>query len=152
MGACSSCLGWNSYDEDERSRLLNSEEAAYGSQGQHVPGYQPQMTDPGDLEREREQLQRIVAQTNENLIDIFAALHPPAPYVDKSKVEMYKVLLQRTSPPYLAPMPQPLPDDSISAEERDFMEIIGKMADEAVIGLKTIKDVGDLVVRIEVDV
>ncbi|KAF3936899.1 hypothetical protein ABW19_dt0206354 [Dactylella cylindrospora] len=49
-------------------------------------------------------------------------------------------------------MPEPLPNDSISAEERDFMEIIGRMADEAVIGLKTIKDVGDLVVRIEVDV
>ncbi|KAF3921904.1 hypothetical protein ABW20_dc0101042 [Dactylellina cionopaga] len=48
-------------------------------------------------------------------------------------------------------MPQPLPEDTISAEERDFMEFIGKMADEAVIGLKTIKDVGDLVVRIEVE-
>ncbi|EWC46902.1 hypothetical protein DRE_03914 [Drechslerella stenobrocha 248] len=148
MGACTSCLGWNSYDEDERSRLLNAEEAAYGSQSQHFQGYQPQMTDPGDLEREREQLQRIVAQTNENLIDIFHK--PPAQYFDPSKVEMYRILLQRTSPPHLTPMPQPLPDDSISAEERDFMEIIGKMADEAVIGLKTIKDVGDLVVRIEV--
>lgn len=31
------------------------------------------------------------------------------------------------------------------------MELIGKMADEAVIGLKTIKDVGNLVVHIEVD-
>lgn len=150
MGACSSCLGWNSYDEEERSRLLNPDEVTYGSQSQHVPGCQPQMTDPGDLEREREQLQRIVAQTNESLIDIFA-LQPGGPYVDKSRVEMFKILLQRTSPPYLAPMPQPLPEDTISAEERDFMEFIGKMADEAVIGLKTIKDVGDLVVRIEVE-
>ncbi|KAK6520988.1 hypothetical protein TWF506_001224 [Arthrobotrys conoides] len=152
MGACASCLGWNSNDEEERSRLLNADEATYGSQSQHVPGYHghPQMTDPGDLEREREQLQRIVAQTNENLIDIFA-LQPPGPYVDKSRVEMFKMLLQRTSPPYLAPMPQPLPEDSISAEEREFMETIGQMADDAVISLKTIKDVGDLVVRIEVD-
>jgi len=152
MGACLSCLGLDSYEEEERSRLLNVDEVNYGAQGQHVTGpYQPQMADPGDLEREREQLQRIVAQTNENLIDIFA-LHPPGPYADKSKIESLRLLLQKTSPPTLSPIPEPLPSDSITAEERDFMESIGKMADEAVIGLKTIKDVGNLVVRIEVDV
>jgi len=48
-------------------------------------------------------------------------------------------------------MPQVLPQECISDEEREMMERIGKMADEAVLGLKTIKRVGSLLVNMDVD-
>ncbi|KAF3761934.1 hypothetical protein M406DRAFT_358150 [Cryphonectria parasitica EP155] len=73
MGACSSCLGGrrrDSVQEDEESRLLFDDPNVmqYGSFGEQ------QMTgqhDPLEAQREIEALQRVVAQTSDNMVDIF---------------------------------------------------------------------------------
>lgn len=73
MGVCASCLGKNSnddYEEDDGSRLLNDDinNMHYGSFGQQ------QMTgqeDPQETQREIEALQRVVARTSDNMVDIF---------------------------------------------------------------------------------
>jgi len=74
MGICSSCLGRGraSSQEDENSRLLFDDPHAgnYGSFGDQNPG--TLQTDPQDVQRETEALQKIVAQTSNHLVDIFA--------------------------------------------------------------------------------
>jgi len=76
MGICSSCLGRNRdpSDEDDNSRLLfeDSQAINYGSFGDHNPS--ALQTDPQDVQRETEALQKIVAQTSNHLVDIFAML------------------------------------------------------------------------------
>ncbi|KAH8172352.1 late endosomal/lysosomal adaptor and MAPK and MTOR activator domain-containing protein [Sarocladium implicatum] len=72
MGACSSCLGQrgrDSYDEDEENRLLydDANGAQYGSFGE------PALSgdDTVEAQRESEALQRVVAKTSNNMVDIF---------------------------------------------------------------------------------
>ncbi|KAK0386779.1 hypothetical protein NLU13_6615 [Sarocladium strictum] len=72
MGACSSCLGQrnkDAYDEDEENRLLydDANGVQYGSFGE------PAMNGDDTLEaqRESEALQRVVAKTSNNMVDIF---------------------------------------------------------------------------------
>ncbi|KAI0836282.1 late endosomal/lysosomal adaptor and MAPK and MTOR activator-domain-containing protein [Hypoxylon sp. FL0890] len=73
MGICSSCLGRrrrDSYDEDDVSRLLfdDPNNLQYGSFGEHNLNAQ---ADPLESQREVEALQRVVARTSNNLVDVF---------------------------------------------------------------------------------
>jgi len=86
MGICSSCLGLNQdrdvTDEDENSRLLFDDVHAnqYGSFGD--PNTGTIQADPQELQRENEALQKVVAQTSNHLVDIFAMVPqttPPVP-------------------------------------------------------------------------
>jgi len=77
MGICASCLGRRDKDrdlsdEDESSRLIFDDPHGhhYGSFGdQHVGVAQ---ADPQEVQREIEALQKVVAQTSNHLVDIFA--------------------------------------------------------------------------------
>ncbi|KAI1091051.1 late endosomal/lysosomal adaptor and MAPK and MTOR activator-domain-containing protein [Rostrohypoxylon terebratum] len=73
MGICASCLGSrrrDSYDEDDVSRLLfdDPNNLQYGSFGEHNMNSQ---ADPLESQREVEALQRVVARTSNNLVDVF---------------------------------------------------------------------------------
>ncbi|KAI5918003.1 late endosomal/lysosomal adaptor and MAPK and MTOR activator-domain-containing protein [Camillea tinctor] len=73
MGICASCLGGrrnDTYDEDDVSRLLfdDANNMQYGSFGEHT--LNPQ-ADPLESQREAEALQRVVARTSNNLVDVF---------------------------------------------------------------------------------
>ncbi|KAF4966227.1 hypothetical protein FSARC_6112 [Fusarium sarcochroum] len=73
MGACASCLGrgdGNAYDEEEENRLLydDANGMQYGSFGdQAISGE----NDTLEAQRENEALQRVVAKTSDNMVDIF---------------------------------------------------------------------------------
>jgi len=73
MGACQSCLGRRDkdvYDEDEENRLLydDGNGAQYGSFGDpNISGDQ----DTLEAQHENEALQRVVAKTSSNMVDIF---------------------------------------------------------------------------------
>ncbi|KAI5459384.1 late endosomal/lysosomal adaptor and MAPK and MTOR activator-domain-containing protein [Mariannaea sp. PMI_226] len=73
MGACASCLGRrdkDAYEEDEESRLLydDANGMQYGSFGdQGLAGE----NDTLEAQRENEALQRVVAKTSNNMVDIF---------------------------------------------------------------------------------
>ncbi|KAJ4270550.1 hypothetical protein NW762_002238 [Fusarium torreyae] len=73
MGACASCLGRgdsNAYDEEEENRLLydDANGMQYGSFGdQAISGE----NDTLEAQRENEALQRVVAKTSDNMVDIF---------------------------------------------------------------------------------
>ncbi|KPM34489.1 hypothetical protein AK830_g12077 [Neonectria ditissima] len=73
MGACASCLGRrdsDAYDEDEADRLLydDANGMQYGSFGdQGLTGE----NDTLEVQRENEALQRVVAKTSNNMVDIF---------------------------------------------------------------------------------
>ncbi|KAL8399511.1 hypothetical protein RB594_000047 [Gaeumannomyces avenae] len=71
MGACSSCLGGQrqEFEEDDESRLLFDD-----PNGLHYGSFQQQMTGQDDqleAQREIEALQRVVARTSDNMVDIF---------------------------------------------------------------------------------
>ncbi|KAI2468627.1 late endosomal/lysosomal adaptor and MAPK and MTOR activator-domain-containing protein [Annulohypoxylon bovei var. microspora] len=73
MGICASCLGSrrrDSYDEDDVSRLLfdDPNNLQYGSFGEQNMNSQ---ADPLESQREVEALQRVVARTSNNLVDVF---------------------------------------------------------------------------------
>ncbi|KAM4063205.1 late endosomal/lysosomal adaptor and MAPK and MTOR activator domain-containing protein [Hirsutella rhossiliensis] len=72
MGACASCLGRrgkDAYDESEESRLLyeDGNGMAYGSFGDPAMGGD----DTLEAQREAEALQRVVAKTSNNMVDVF---------------------------------------------------------------------------------
>ncbi|CAM1505756.1 Fc.00g113930.m01.CDS01 [Cosmosporella sp. VM-42] len=73
MGVCASCLGRHdsdAYDEDEENRLLydDANGMQYGSFGdQNLAGE----NDTLEVQRENEALQRVVARTSNNMVDIF---------------------------------------------------------------------------------
>ncbi|KAI1157816.1 late endosomal/lysosomal adaptor and MAPK and MTOR activator-domain-containing protein [Nemania serpens] len=73
MGICASCLGRrrsDSIDEDDVSRLLFDDPNSlhYGSFSEHNLNSQG---DPLESQREVEALQRVVARTANNLVDVF---------------------------------------------------------------------------------
>ncbi|KAI1326552.1 late endosomal/lysosomal adaptor and MAPK and MTOR activator-domain-containing protein [Xylariaceae sp. FL0255] len=73
MGVCASCLGRrgnDSIDEDDVSRLLfdDPNHIQYGSFAENNLASQ---ADPLELQREAEALQRVVARTSNNLVDVF---------------------------------------------------------------------------------
>ncbi|PHH85970.1 hypothetical protein CDD83_10926 [Cordyceps sp. RAO-2017] len=72
MGACSSCLGQrreDGYDESEENRLLyeDGNGMQYGSFGDAALGGD----DTLEAQRETEALQRVVAKTSNNMVDVF---------------------------------------------------------------------------------
>ncbi|PHH78386.1 hypothetical protein CDD80_6943 [Ophiocordyceps camponoti-rufipedis] len=72
MGACASCLGRrgkDGYDETEESRLLYEDGSGmqYGSFGDGAMGGD----DTLEAQREAEALQRVVAKTSSNMVDVF---------------------------------------------------------------------------------
>jgi len=76
MGNCASCLGLNKdrdlSEEDENARLLFDDPHTnqYGSFGDQNTGII--QADPQELQRENEALQKVVSQTSNHLVDIFA--------------------------------------------------------------------------------
>ncbi|KXH42960.1 hypothetical protein CSIM01_01714 [Colletotrichum simmondsii] len=107
MGICASCLGRGNkdvYDEDEESRLLYDDpnNVHYGSFGeQSVNGQE----DPMEVQRETEALQRVVAKTSDNMVDIFEIApqdhaHRPAPTTfayagQEARIVRYQHLLSK---------------------------------------------------------
>jgi len=83
MGVCSSCLGRDRNrdlpDEDEQSRLLFDDPHAnhYGSFGDQSAGII--QADPQEVQRETEALQKVVTQTSNHLVDIFAMVPQTVP-------------------------------------------------------------------------
>jgi len=83
MGACSSCLGRDQNrdlsDEDEQSRLLFDDPHGnhYGSFGDQNAGIVE--ADPQEVQRETEALQKVVTQTSNHLVDIFAMVPQGVP-------------------------------------------------------------------------
>ncbi|KAF4985676.1 hypothetical protein FDECE_16399 [Fusarium decemcellulare] len=73
MGACASCLGrrdGDAYDEEEENRLIydDANGMQYGSFGDQALGGE---NDTLEAQRENEALQRVVAKTSNNMVDIF---------------------------------------------------------------------------------
>ncbi|KAK8030168.1 hypothetical protein PG993_011459 [Apiospora rasikravindrae] len=73
MGACQSCLGnrrQETFDEDDVSRLLidDPNNFQYGSFSDQNMNAQ---ADPLESQRENEAVQKVVAKTSNNLVDIF---------------------------------------------------------------------------------
>ncbi|KAM5342790.1 hypothetical protein ACJ41O_013756 [Fusarium nematophilum] len=73
MGACASCLGrrdGDAYEEDEENRLLydDANGMQYGSFGDQALSGE---NDTLEAQRENEALQRVVAKTSNNMVDIF---------------------------------------------------------------------------------
>ncbi|KAF2713487.1 hypothetical protein K504DRAFT_462010 [Pleomassaria siparia CBS 279.74] len=80
MGICSSCLGlgrWPSNSESDSSHLLgDAYNPHYGSinpGGSH--GHGGPTLDPEEIRRQREELERICAQTSDKLIDVSQATY-----------------------------------------------------------------------------
>jgi len=125
-------------------------------------GYPPSPTavavqDPQQLLHEREYLDQIVAQTSEDLIDIFA---PPMlagvpssmSITPSSRGEWYRNLLERTSPPAPAVETPVLGDaNEVDAEERVWMRGLLERGEHAVRELARVREVGALVVGLDMD-
>ncbi|KAG9240209.1 late endosomal/lysosomal adaptor and MAPK and MTOR activator-domain-containing protein [Calycina marina] len=105
MGICSSCLGRredNLSDDDEQSRLLFEDAIInhYGSFGEQNTG--TITVDPQEVQRETEALQKVVAQTSNHLVDIFAmvpqnmALAPTLP-AHAARMTRYQDVLSKLS-------------------------------------------------------
>ncbi|OAA57098.1 hypothetical protein SPI_07479 [Niveomyces insectorum RCEF 264] len=107
MGNCSSCIGGERksvYEEDDDSRLLfgDADGAHYGSFGEPTLSSQD---DAQEVQRELEALQRIVARTSNNMVDVFEIVpqgsNPPAittPYglgISDTRISRYQSLLSK---------------------------------------------------------
>lgn len=146
--------------QPSRAALLNDPTAAvnYG----YNSGYPPSPTavavqDPQQLLHEREYLDRLVVQTSENLIDIFA---PPmlagAPssmsITPSSRGEWYRNLLERTSPPAPAVEVPVLGEaKEVDADERVWLRGLLERGEDAVRELARVREVGALVVGLDMD-
>ncbi|OTA98656.1 hypothetical protein M426DRAFT_325822 [Hypoxylon sp. CI-4A] len=107
MGICASCLGRrrrDSYDEDDVSRLLfdDPNNLQYGSFSEHNLNSQ---ADPLESQREVEALQRVVARTSNNLVDVFeitpqeSQRTQPALYTgQEARLARYQNILATLSP------------------------------------------------------
>ncbi|KAK0629306.1 late endosomal/lysosomal adaptor and MAPK and MTOR activator-domain-containing protein [Bombardia bombarda] len=114
MGNCSSCLGDRRRDviedEDEAQHLFDETNIHYGSfDQQHMMGQE----DPQEVQREIEALQRVVARTSDNMVDIYdivpqdkivqaaqAAAAPASPYAyagQEARIARYQTLLSKLS-------------------------------------------------------
>jgi hypothetical protein len=107
MGVCASCLGRQrseSLDDDEVSRLLfedqnNIQYGSFGEQGMN------QHADPLESQREAEALQRVVARTSNNLVDVFEIapqesqrVHPTVMSGQDARLARYQNILSKLSP------------------------------------------------------
>ncbi|KAK3940451.1 late endosomal/lysosomal adaptor and MAPK and MTOR activator-domain-containing protein [Diplogelasinospora grovesii] len=116
MGNCSSCLGNRRpsqvYDEEDEAQHLfdDPNNMQYGSFDQsHMTGQE----DPQEVQREIEALQRVVARTSDNMVDIYdivpqdkAVVQPaqaaaaPAPFTyaaQEARMARYQTLLSKLS-------------------------------------------------------
>ncbi|KAH8587143.1 late endosomal/lysosomal adaptor and MAPK and MTOR activator-domain-containing protein [Bisporella sp. PMI_857] len=155
MGVCSSCLSGardqDSLDEDEQSRLLFDDPHAtqYGSfENNHTGVIQ---ADPQEVQRETEALQKVVAQTSNHLVDIFAMVPqnmPPTPVAafpaQDARISRYQDVLAKLSAnglthsaPHLSVDNTPPISDGWISEEDDVEEAKGH-------GLVKSEDVGPL--------
>ncbi|KAI1742978.1 late endosomal/lysosomal adaptor and MAPK and MTOR activator-domain-containing protein [Xylaria scruposa] len=106
MGVCASCLGRrrnDSIDEDDVSRLLfdDPNNLQYGSFAEHNLNSQG---DPLESQREVEALQRVVARTSNNLVDVFeitpqeSQRTPPAVFPGQdARLARYQNILSKLS-------------------------------------------------------
>ncbi|KAI0164035.1 late endosomal/lysosomal adaptor and MAPK and MTOR activator-domain-containing protein [Xylariaceae sp. FL1272] len=105
MGACASCLGRRRSDsiDEEDSRLLfeDGNNMQYGSFGDHNLNSQ---ADPLESQREAEALQRVVARTSNNLVDVFEITpqesqrpHPAIFAGQDARLSRYQNILSRLS-------------------------------------------------------
>ncbi|KAL2133839.1 hypothetical protein VTI74DRAFT_1562 [Chaetomium olivicolor] len=107
MGNCSSCLGnrrRDDYEEDDEAQHLfdDPNNIHYGSfDQQHMMGQE----DPQEVQREIEALQRVVARTSDNMVDIYeivsqdkAMQAAPGPYAYAAQdSNRYQALLSKLS-------------------------------------------------------
>ncbi|KAI5852748.1 hypothetical protein DFP73DRAFT_14611 [Morchella snyderi] len=159
--ACSTCLGRRKSDDSEHTRLLttHNEHHLYTSGGAFMSPSAPHgahaPVDPQTLLHEREYLDRLVAQTSENLIDIFAPpmlTHPSSSATPNSRGEWYRSVLRKTEPPQQGPeMPVVLDPAVVGAKEREWLDSLLKGGEEAVKEVGRVKGVGKLVVGLELD-
>ncbi|GAW13773.1 hypothetical protein ANO14919_031620 [Xylariales sp. No.14919] len=106
MGVCASCLGRqrnDSIDEDDVARLLSDDSnyMQYGSFAEHNLNSQ---ADPLESQREVEALQRIVARTSNNLVDVFEItpqesqrIHPAMFSEQDARLTRYQNILSKLS-------------------------------------------------------
>ncbi|KAI0193099.1 late endosomal/lysosomal adaptor and MAPK and MTOR activator-domain-containing protein [Astrocystis sublimbata] len=106
MGVCASCLGRrrsDSVDEDDVSRLLfdDPNHMQYGSFAENNINSQG---DPLESQREVEALQRVVARTSNNLVDVFeitpqgSERAPPAMFPGQdARLARYQNILSKLS-------------------------------------------------------
>lgn len=156
MGNCSSCIGdrrRDVYDEDDEAQHLfdDPNNLHYGSfDQQHMTGQE----DPQEVQREIEALQRVVARTSDNMVDIYdivphdKAAHAaaPTPYVYASQephLARYQTLLSKlSSHDDLAPVARVdwgVPDDGTIEMQQSVVPIkleggealVGNFADAA---------------------
>ncbi|KAI1194048.1 late endosomal/lysosomal adaptor and MAPK and MTOR activator-domain-containing protein [Nemania serpens] len=107
MGICASCLGRrrsDSIDEDDVSRLLFDDPNSlhYGSFSEHNLNTQG---DPLESQREVEALQRVVARTANNLVDVFEItpeesqrIQPAIFPGQQARLARYQHILSKLSP------------------------------------------------------
>ncbi|KAK0707990.1 late endosomal/lysosomal adaptor and MAPK and MTOR activator-domain-containing protein [Lasiosphaeris hirsuta] len=110
MGNCFSCIGHRRrdvYDEDDEAQHLfdDPNNLHYGSfDQQHMTGQE----DPQEVQREIEALQRVVARTSDNMVDIYDIVHQdeavhtatPTPYAytaQEPHIARYQTLLSKLS-------------------------------------------------------
>jgi len=169
MGVCASCLnecfGVGEKDDHERDGLL----ADGGNNGynSYQPYGPPSPTGGDPLQRihESEYLERLVAQTSENLIDIFApprliggpstmmtGAPPSMSATPSSRGEWYRTLLESTTPPPVSDdTPVVLDPGSVGEEERKWLEMVVRKGEETVREIGKVKEVGRLVVGLDMD-
>lgn len=125
----------------------------YGQYPSSPSGPNPCLVDPLQLVHEREYLERIVQQTSENLIDIFAPpmlTAAPASITPTTRADWYRTLLERTSPPRdTIEMPVVLDPKIVGNDEREWLSRLVHGGELAVKDLAKVKEVGALVVGLE---
>ena len=119
--------------------------------GAYPPSPTQHASDPQQQMYDREYLDRIVAQTSENLIDIFAPpLLPAMSVTPSSRGEWYRGLLERVAAPEAAPAEVVLAGAAaVGADERSWLKGLVERGEEARRGVSHVEGVGRLVVGLD---
>lgn len=146
MGVCASCLGRrrsDSLDEDDVSRLLfdDPNNMQYGSFAEHNANSQ---ADPLESQREVEALQRVVARTSNNLVDVFEIApqesqrtQPNIFSGQDARLARYQNILSKLSPEDGAEesdVVEWLPSEDESSETQGKSSGIKEISDEPLVG------------------
>lgn len=162
MGICSSCLGHRSSSPDPSRAALLSPTAPTGREGAQYSTFYPPSPlavaiDPSQQLHEREYLDRLVAQTSEHLIDIFAPPVLAMSVTPSSRGEWYRSLLEREEVVVGGEgsggkgMVEVRDAAEVGSDERKWLESLLGKGEEAVKEVATVKSVGRLVVGLEMD-